>query len=415
MDMVDLSVEFAGVTFRNPFLIASSTLSTTLVKLPLPLHLKKLKQLEKAGAGGIITKLITNAPTPPDWGHTHYARLVVRNEGLFASGGTRLPLKLGAQLVKDAKKGLCIPVIANFIGDSADEKSWVENALALQEAGADMLEMDLNSPMMIREPRALIRFQIPGISMHPDLLGNVVKALKETIDIPVIGKIPPTCYPTWMVDVLSIAKVCEENKADAITVGNAMRGMAGIDIKREGRPLMKGFESQGFEAAYCGLGLNPVMMALTARVAKNVNLPISSSGGIVDWESAVTRMMLGATTVQLCSALYVSGLAVVSQCVSGMKTYLEQYGYDSPSDIIGIALKYIVDRREDIVAKDVKAVIVNKEKCYGCPAPCIETTNSECLALSVVDGFPTVDEEKCTGCSLCYWSCPHGAIRMEER
>ena len=118
--MADLSVEFAGIQFKNPILIGSSSLTN---------HVEKMKRLEQAGAGGIVTKLISNAVQPPE--HNYPFRCVVLNEGWTVMGDQNLDLDYGTSLVKEAKKQLKIPIIVNFVGIEDNEDNWVENRCAL--------------------------------------------------------------------------------------------------------------------------------------------------------------------------------------------------------------------------------------------------------------------------------------------
>jgi dihydropyrimidine dehydrogenase (NAD+) subunit PreA len=392
--MADLGVEFAGVVFKNPVLIASSSLTN---------NIRQLKRLEEAGAGGVVTKHTCTTPVlnPADF------RAVVLDNGWCVQGDRRLSFEEGKELIRQAKSELSIPVIANFAGISADEDSWAENARALQEAGADMLEMDLANPVPEMASPA------PGygaffVAQDASLTGKVTKAVKQAVDIPVIGKLL-----IKGVNPVPIAKACQENGADAIAAINAVYGLPGVDIRQGGKPLYLGFDKQPV-SNYMGPPINPMAMWYTALLAETVDIPLSSSGGISTWENVVERLMLGATTVQLCSAAYLDGLEAITQCVAGLEKYLDEYGYGTPSEIIGQALEYIVPR-EQLVIYPLEARIVDQEKCLDCEGPCIERTNATCLAISREERVPSVDSDLCTGCCLCYYFCPEGAIEMRRK
>jgi dihydropyrimidine dehydrogenase (NAD+) subunit PreA len=394
--MADLSVEFAGVVFKNPVLVACSSLGN---------HITKLRRLAEAGAGGVITKLISGVRGPLVAGHDFQA--VVFDDSWAVFGDRRLGLEQGMELIKQARKEFEIPVIANFAGEKDDEDNWAETAIALQEAGADMLEMDTHPPVLKPEGDAS-GFRVISLGHDPVLLGKVVKAVKQAVDIPVMVKLD-----TKAVDNMAVVEACVQSGADAISLINAMRCLAGIDITKGGRPLYLGLDKQYF-SAYMGAALNPVAILYTALLAESVDLPLSSGGGVMSWENAVQRLMLGATTVQLCSALYLHGLEALTDCVRGIENYLNEYGYDDCSEIIGQALEHIVPM-EQLVFHELKAVIVDEEKCLDCEGPCIKRTSATCLALTREDSIPSINLDQCTGCSLCYWFCPYEAIEMERR
>jgi dihydropyrimidine dehydrogenase (NAD+) subunit PreA len=222
-----------------------------------------------------------------------------------------------------------------------------------------------------------------------------------------------------MLDLVPIAKAAQDNKADAISAINVLVGFPSVDIRRGGKPFFLGIETrEGIEAqsysVILGAPLNGVALWHTVRIAQHIDLPLCSGGGIMNWENAVERLMLGATTVQICSTVYLNGLRAVTQCVEGIKSFLDAYGYKDCSQIMGKALDYVVESK-DLVVWPLKAVITDPEKCIQCKDICVERVNASCLALSMKDHIAVLDEEECTGCCLCYWFCPEGAVRMEKK
>lgn len=400
--MSDLRVEFAGVEFRNPVLIASSSLTN---------HPTKLRRLEEAGAGGIVTKLASNA-VPPRVDRLPYRSVMLGNGAWCVAGGDRrLTLEEGVDLIKTAKKELHIPIIANVSGKSYFVDSWVEAALALEKAGADMLEM--GGGFIYHEERdGFPVFTGDSIAQYPELLGALTKALKSAVRIPVIAKVSQRS-----VDVSLLGLAAMRGGADGLTAASALVGFAGVDIHNEGKPIFPGIELEDGTPAQ---SLSGPMGAPSAHVApfstivlaKKVGLPISSVGGIMDWEVAVQRLMVGATTVQLCSTVYLNGLKAVTECVAGMDHFLDEYAYHSPTDIVGLGLPYIVDR-EKLVLHPLKAVITDTS--WKGWDEVVERVQGDCLALTMQDGMPVIDEEACTGCSLCYWFAPEGAVRIDVR
>lgn len=320
--MADITAEFAGITFRNPILIASCSLTADLAKM---------RAMEEAGAAGFVTKLITHA-IPPD---NNYFRAIVTKSGWAVYGDKRLNVEEGVAFLKECKRELKGPVIANIMGKGADEDSWGETARACESAKADGLELDLSCPNVEYSKERLAQFAGFAIGRSPELTYRVTKAVKEAVKIPVIAKLTPEVE-----DLLPVARAAQEAGADGISGINAMRGFPGLDIDREGRPLYPGVETQPYSACM-GTLLRPVAAKHTALLSRFVPLPYCSVGGVMTWRDVVERLMLGARTVQLCSTVYLNGLARITNCVKMLEKFLDKNGYERVTDIVGIAQKYM--------------------------------------------------------------------------
>lgn len=320
--MADTAIEFVGITFRNPILIASCSLTADIAKM---------KAMEEAGAAGFVTKLITHA-IPPD---NNYFRGIVSKSGWATYGDKRLNVEEGVAFLKECKRELKGPVIANIMGKGADEDSWGETAKVCEGAGADGLELDLSCPNVEYSKQKLAQFAGFAIGRSPELTLRVTKAVKEAVKIPVIAKLTPEVE-----DLLPVARAAQEAGADAISGINAMRGFPGVDIDNGGRPLYPGVETQPYSACM-GTLLRPIAAKHTALISRFVPLPYSSVGGVMTWRDVVERLMLGAKTVQLCSTVYLNGLSRITNCVKMLEKFMDKNGHDRVADIIGIAQKYV--------------------------------------------------------------------------
>jgi len=397
--MAEMQVELAGVRFRNPIIISSCSLTT---------HLGKMKRLEEAGAGGLTTKLISRYPLP----HRSNLRVAFHGSSWGVASDARVLLGDGLELIRSAKRELSIPIIANFAGRSADLEIWAQTAKDLEKAGADMVELDLNAhpegDLELNVPPNVSLFDDSSVGQDPIVTGRLVKAVKEAVDIPVLAKLTLRAP-----DLVAVAQACKDNGAAGISALNSLRALPGVDITRGGRPIYLGMDTQGTSAVQ-GPELNSVSLKYTAILSKTVDLPLISAGGVMTWEHAVERLMLGARAVGLCSAIYMNGLQALSDCVTGLENYLDEYGYSGWDRVRGCALQYIVDL-SDVVVRPLKARIADEQKCRECGAICVEKTAPECLALSTDGDGIRLDENACTGCCLCYWFCPKGAIEMMEQ
>src|SRR5262249_58079932 len=108
------------------------------------------------------------------------------------------------------------------------------------------------------------------------------------------------------------------------------------------RPYVDGRSSHG---GYCGPAVKPIALHMVSSVAKHpkVGIPISGIGGVSSWSDAVEFMLLGATSVQVCTAAMHYGFRIVKDMVLGLENYLEDKGFASPMEMIGKTLERVQD------------------------------------------------------------------------
>lgn len=406
--MADLSVRWAGLTLKNPIVVGSSSLGN---------NIEKMIRLEKAGVAAFMTKVISRKEHMPTGQHGYPYRAVVMGNSWVLRGDPRLDLDYAIWLTKEARKRLAVPIIPNFMGHADKVDIWVDNALALQKAGAHALELDLNCPMkleseMAKGPDGRPRLETRNpLVHHPESVGKVVKALTQVLDIPIIPKLSPIRS-----GLIPVAEACVKNGARSITMANVLGGDPGVDIYNKGRTLFPHANSVT-GGAYLGQYLWPIHtqnLTLLAKALKGTETTISSGGGIFTWEDVVQRIMLGAINVQLCSALYLQGLGVVRKCLNGLETYLDEFGIKSVDELRGSAVSDVRAHGEQGSTVDPCIAQIKKPlECLKCADPCVEKVTADCLAMSMgPHGVPEIDANKCTGCALCFWSCDSDAIEM---
>lgn len=398
--MVDTSVnEWGGLALKNPIVIASSSLGN---------NIEKLRRFDKAGAGAVITKVISRRSEFPKHIHKFPMRAAISGDNWLLMGEPRIDVDYGARMIKQAKKELRIPVIANMMGLHDNTDVWVDVGLKLQKAGAAALELDLNSAS-VNDTCNQSHGKFKKIKYQPQQVGKVVKAMNQAIDIPVIPKLTPTP----MEELIPTCESTLRAGGKSVTIANVLGGLTGIDIENGGKPVYQHAHNHN-PLPYCGSYLRPIhnlTLAMLIEGTKGKGLSFSSGGGIMSWEHAVERILLGADTVQLCSALYLKGLRAITDTLNGLELYMEKYGYKNLKAMRGKGLAYYtpVDPQVDpCVAK-----VAEPLKCLSCNDPCVEKVQADCLAMTMgSQGVPGIDTNLCTGCSLCYWHCADGAIEM---
>ena len=150
----------------------------------------------------------------------------------------------------------------------------------------------------------------------------VTKAVKKVTDKPVIIKLSPN-----VTDITEIAKACESEGADGISLINTLLGMK-IDIKTK-KPILAN-KMGGFS----GPAVKPVAVRMVYQVYDAVKIPIIGMGGIETAEDVIEFMLAGATAIQVGAANLVNPFAC-RDIINMLPKTMEKYGIRDLNDIIG--------------------------------------------------------------------------------
>ncbi|MEW5718883.1 MAG: hypothetical protein AB1817_09675 [Chloroflexota bacterium] len=386
-------IEFAGVKFKNPFVVASSPLTATI---------DVLEEADRAGAAAASTKL-TFIKQP------FYGKLRMYNDprvGSIVCHDRRLDLDEGVRLVEQAKKRTSLVIMTNITHDASDLDGWVRLAKAMENAGADMIEANLICPNILLTAKQLGELgddkqgerggALTG--QDPNASRRVAQAISEAVRIPVVCKLTPN-----VTDITEIARACEVGGADGICLAGAQLSLPPVDIYHPDHiyPLLRG-ASMG---SLGGPATRLMGYAAVAQTARRIKVPIIGGGGLQNWRHGIEFMMYGATLVTACTEIMWRGWEVVTKTVKGMDKFLEEQGYNAYAEIIGRALPNIR------AAADLEAIpgapSVDLERCNGCGL-CLKPAH--CHAITLVDKKAVVEEAKCYGCSICVAVCPSKAL-----
>src|SRR5437868_2735644 len=192
-----------------------------------------------------------------------------------------------------------------------------------------------------------------------------------------------------------------------------------VESKREAwHEIAKQVEDTGAHGGYCGPAVKPIALNMVSELARDpeVTVPISGIGGISTWRDATEFLLLGATTVQVCTAVMHYGYRIVEDLIDGLSNYLDDKGHTSVCEIIGASTRRVTDWGNlDLNYKTVARIDHAKcIQCNLCHIAC-EDGAHQCVPFTQIDGkrYPVVDEAECVGCNLCYLVCPvPGCISM---
>jgi dihydropyrimidine dehydrogenase (NAD+) subunit PreA len=229
-------------------------------------------------------------------------------------------------------------------------------------------------------------------------------------------------------DIRVPGRAAARAKADGISLINTIKSIMGVDLERlVPRPVVG---KQSTNGGYCGPAVKPIALHMVAQLAQDpaVRLPISGIGGVSNWQDAAEFMALGASSVQVCTAVMHYGFRIVEDMIDGLTQYLTDRGMTSAMELVGAAVPAFTDWGAlDLNHKVIANIDPNK--CIGCDLchvacrdgshDCIHFHPDGSPALEAqadriktrkgappVGRIPYVAEDECTGCNLCSLVCP---------
>lgn len=302
---MNLQVKIAGVTFKNPIILASGCCG-------FGKEYDKLYPME--ALGGLSLKGLTpeerQGNPPPRVAETPAGMLNsvgLQNPGIDAFLERELPALAGRDVVK----------IANAAGATVEEYAYM--ARRLDSSPIDMIEANISCPNVKQG----------GAAFGTDcgMAAQVVAAMRKNTTKPLMVKLSPN-----VTDIVSIAKAAEDAGADAISLINTLLGMR-IDIATR-RPVLH--QNVG---GLSGPAVFPIALRMVWQVANAVKIPVVGLGGIEKWQDAIEMMMAGAQAVQIGAALFGDPFTPV-KILEGMQQWMEQKGISDVNDIIGSVQPY---------------------------------------------------------------------------
>ena len=205
------------------------------------------------------------------------------------------------------------PVMANICGFSIEEYTEVSRILD-KEDQVGWLEINVSCPN--------VHGGGMSFGVTPDGAASVVRAVKDVTTKPVIIKLSPN-----VTDIVSIAKACEAEGADAISMINTMLGMR-IDLRTK-KPVIAN-KMGGFS----GPAIKPVALRMVYQVYEAVKIPIVGMGGLSSAEDVIEMMLAGATAVEIGSANLVDPY-ICRDIIDKLPEVMEKYKINNLRDIIG--------------------------------------------------------------------------------
>jgi dihydropyrimidine dehydrogenase (NAD+) subunit PreA len=413
--MADLGINFAGIRSPNPFWLASAPPTNSGAQV---------HRAFEAGWGGAVWKTI-GAPVlnvSNRYGAWHYGNqkmLAINNVELISDR----PIDVNLQEIAEVKRAWPDrAVIVSAMVESKPE-AWHDVIRRIQDTGADGIELNYGCPHGMSE-----RGMGSAVGQVPEYCEQITGWVMEVAKIPVIVKLTPNIS-----DIVMPARAAVAAKANAISLINTVNSIIGIDL--DTLEITPNIGGRGGHGGYAGPAVKPIALNMLAALGRDSivagsKLPISGMGGISTWRDAAEFLLLGASSLQVCTAVMHYGFRIIEDLCDGLSNWMDEKGFATIHDVVGRSLDRVSDFKDFDLAFKAIARIDQQQciRCDLCYVACNDTAH-QCIDLfdrhgnivppgaydvrsngraDAVGARPSVvvREEDCVGCRLCYNVCP---------
>ena len=297
---MNLAVNFAGVSMKNPVTTASGTFGSGA-------EYGEYVDLNRLGA--VTTKGVANVP----WPGNPTPRVCETYGGMLNAIGLQNP-GIDVFIERDIPylKQYDTNIIVNVCGKTPDE--YIDVVRRLAEEDVALLEINISCPNV----------KAGGIAFgqDPKQVEKITAQIKAVAKQPVIMKLTPN-----VTDITEIAKGAQAGGADAVSLINTLTGMK-IDINR------KTFALANKTGGVSGPIVKPIAVRMVYQVAQAVNIPIIGMGGITNADDALEFILAGATAVSVGTANFANPYAA-KEVAEGIENYMRRYQVEDIRDLIG--------------------------------------------------------------------------------
>ena len=413
--MADLRINFAGIKSPNPFWLASAPPTNSGAQI---------HRAFEAGWGGAVWKTI-GAPVlnvSNRYGAWHQGRqrmLAINNVELISDR----PIEINLREIAEIKRAWPDrAVIVSAMVDSKPE-AWREIVERSEDTGADGIELNYGCPHGMSE-----RGMGSAIGQVPEYCERITRWVMEAATIPVIVKLTPN-----ITNIVLPARAGVAAGANALSLINTINSIVGVDL--DTLELTPSIGGRGGHGGYAGPAVKPIALNMLAalgtdEVVSKSGIPISGMGGIANWQDAAQFLLLGASSLQVCTAAMHYGYRIIEDLCDGLSNWMDEKGFKTIADVSGHSLHRVSEFKNfDLSYRAVARIDAAKcIECNLCYIACNDTAH-QCIDLVSPQGVlvephaynvrsngkreavesrpqPVVREPDCVGCRLCYNVCP---------
>ena len=413
--MADLKIDFAGIRSPNPFWLASAPPTNSGAQI---------HRAFEAGWGGAVWKTIG----PPvlnvsnrygAWNHGGQRMLGINNVELISDR----PIAVYLREIAEVKRAW--PDRAVIVSAMVESKAqtWHDIVRRIEDTGADGIELNYGCPHGMSE-----RGMGAAVGQVPEYCEQITRWVMDVAAIPVIVKLTPN-----ITNIVSPARAAVAAGANALSLINTINSITAVDL--DTLEISPNIGGKGGHGGYAGPAVKPIALNMLAalgtdEIVHGSRLPISAMGGIGTWQDAAEFLLLGASSLQVCTAVMHYGYRIIEDLCDGLSNWMDAKGFATVADVSGKSLHRISDFKNfDLSFRAIARIDASKcIQCNLCYVACNDTAH-QCIDLVNAAGqivppysypvesngkveatatrpHPVVRETDCVGCRLCYNVCP---------
>ena len=352
--MADLSIVVNGMRFPNPFVIGSGPPGT---------NYKTIAKCFKVGWGGVVAKTVSLDDTEVVNVAPRYGKLRTPDES-HVIGFQNIELISDRSLTdwlvdfRRAKEDFPDRVLIASIMEQYEKSRWQELVQLIDETGVDGFELNFSCPHGHPEDK-----MGAAMGQNPPIVEEVTAWVVEATKKPVWAKMTPNVG-----DIRLPARAAIQGGASGIAAINTILAVIGVDLKTlRPQPTVEGHSTPG---GYSYQGVKPIALRMVSEMARDQpGVEISGIGGVATAADAIEFLLLGASTVQVCTGAMLQGHGMVKNLIAGLEAFMEEHGFATVREFVGRSLPYftthhdLVDRQRD--AKAARAGQSNRDLEWG--------------------------------------------------
>jgi dihydroorotate dehydrogenase (NAD+) catalytic subunit len=304
IDSNKLNVEIAGISLRNPAILASGFLGISQAIF---------ERIYGEGAGALVSKSISRYPME---GYRNPTVVVLENKSYINAVGLSNP---GFDsFYEEIKTNDKVPLIVSLVG--SDPSDFEVMTRKLDKSRIIGFEINLSCPHV----------QKLGMEVgdDPQMVKSIVEITKSNTNKPVFVKVG-----VGSTSPIDTSQAAIDAGADGITAINTIRAMK-ISIDNF-NPILS-----NKVGGLSGTSIKPIAIRCVYELSKKFNVPIIGCGGVSNWADAVEFMIAGAASFQVGTAVGFDGMSIFNSVNRGIAKYLERKGYQSVKELIGRSHNY---------------------------------------------------------------------------
>ncbi len=327
--MADLRVTVDGLKLPNPFVIASGPPGT---------NANVIARAFDEGWGAVVAKTVCLEAEKIVNVTPRYARLRVGerpNQTVVGWENIELisdrPFAVWLEEFRSLKARYPDRVLIASIMEEHRRERWVEIVERCQEAGVDGLELNFSCPHGLPERR-----MGSAMGQDPEIVAEVSEWVSRAASVPVWAKMTPN-----VTRIEEPARAALEGGCQGISAINTVLCVMGIDLETLlPTPTVEG---GGMAGGYSGMAIRPIALRLAMETARLIEgafpgRSLSGIGGVERGGDAAQFLLLGASTVQVCTGVMIHGYGLVGSLCEELSAFMDRHGFTSIEQFRGRSL-----------------------------------------------------------------------------